>query len=51
MGMKSSKYKASGKGTRSAYNSIDAAMRSYRAAPPPMAAFSMPDDIPEEDNP
>ena len=50
MGMKSSKYKGSGKGTRSAYNSIDAAMRSYRAAPAPMAAFSMPDDIPEEDN-
>lgn len=50
MGMKSSKYKGSGKGTRSAYNSIDAAMRSYRAAPAPMAAFSMPDDIPEEDD-
>ncbi len=50
MGMKSSKYKGSGKGTRSAYTSIDAAMRSYRADPAPMAAFSMPDDIPEEDD-
>lgn len=26
----------------------DTAMRSYRAAPAPMAAFSMRDDIPEE---
>ena len=50
MGMKTAKYRASGKGTRSAYKSIDDSMMAFRADLSPMAAFSMPDDIPEDDD-
>jgi hypothetical protein len=49
MGMKTAKYRASGKGTRSAYKSIDDSMMAFRLMDAPMAAFSMPDDIPEDD--
>lgn len=48
MGMKSSKYKASAKGTRSAYQAVSGAMMDYRAAAPLMAAFDLAEDIPED---
>ena len=40
----------SGKGTRSAYKSIDDSMMAFRLMAAPMAAFSMPEDIPEDDD-
>lgn len=49
MGMSSARYRASGRGTRSAYQAIDASMMTYRAAMEPLAEFSMPDEIPEEE--
>jgi hypothetical protein len=49
MGMKTARYRPSGKGTRNAYKTIDDSMMAFRADLSPMAAFSMPEDIPEDD--